>query len=152
VENDVPSTAATRPWRSSTSTPSTSLPLPAPGEAPDAYTDDDGSLFEDDLDRLATVIPAQGQRGRPGAPITRDRMAEWVGSVLQRAAGEPAGDVTVDWFGDDDDNARERWIDRVAAYGVAGGTARGAFDPTSELTRGQMAAFVARTLDLAESG
>jgi len=123
-------------------------PLPAPGEAPDAYTDDDGTQFEDELNRLATVIPAQGQRIRPGSAITRDRMAEWVGSVLQRAAGEPAGDVTTDWFGDDDDNPRERWIDIIAAHGVAGGTDRGTFDPTGELTRGQMAAFLARTVDL----
>lgn len=86
----------------------------------DAYADDDGTRFEDDLDRLATVIPAQGQRIRPGASITPERMAEWAGSVLRRAAGEPAGDVTWDWFGDDDGNARERWIDTVAAYGVTG--------------------------------
>lgn len=121
--------------------------LPSPDDVPDAYTDDDGTLFEDDLDVLAAigVPPTAGDRVQPGAVMTRARMAEWVASALRVAGAEPSADP-FDWFADDDGHPREAWIDDLASFGVVTGTGPSTFSPGDPLTRGQMSVFLARTV------
>ncbi len=53
-----------------------------------------------------------------------------------------------DSFGDDDGTTHEASIDKVAAAGLAGGTGAGTFGPGAPVQRGQMATFLARTIDL----
>jgi len=60
----------------------------------------------------------------------------------------------VDWFTDDDDSEFEGDINRLAAAGIAKGCnppANDRYCPDRRLTRGQMAAFLARAFGLTET-
>ena len=79
----------------------------------------------------------------PNATVTREQMA----SFLARALHLPA--ATQDYFGDDNSSAHESDINRVARAGITGGCAANRYCPRSNVTRGQMASFLARALHLA---
>src|SRR3546814_14737285 len=51
-----------------------------------------------------------------------------------------------DAFPDDDDSVHESHINVLAAMGVIGGRTDGTFAPSGEVTRGQMATFLARAI------
>ncbi len=75
-------------------------------------------------------------------PVSRGQMA----AFLDRAMSLPA--TNTDFFTDDASSIFEGNINRLAAAGITGGCSPGAFCPGQEVTRGQMAAFVVRALDL----
>ena len=114
------------------------------------FIDDDDSIFEGDIDRLATAgitrgcNPPANDRFCPGSRVTRSQMA----AFLVRAMGytyDGAGDL----FVDDDGSIFESDIDRLAAAGVTRGCnppANSRFCPDAYVTRGQMAAFLHRAL------
>ncbi|MGH2385396.1 MAG: S-layer homology domain-containing protein [Candidatus Limnocylindria bacterium] len=78
----------------------------------------------------------------PTARVTREQMA----SFLVRALGLPS--TSRDFFTDDETSAHESDINRLAAAGVTGGCASGRFCPKSNVTREQMASFLARAFRL----
>jgi hypothetical protein len=125
------------------------LDLPHAGSA--GFTDTVGSVFANDIDRLAAAgitkgcNPPTNNRYCPDSRVTRGQMA----AFLVRALGytdNGGGDL----FIDDDDSIFEGDIDRLGTAGVTKGCnpAEGntKYCPDSYVTRGQMAAFLNRAL------
>ena len=116
----------------------------------DPFVDDDDSIFEADIERLAAVgitkgcNPPDNDRFCPDQAVTRGQMA----AFLVRALGytdNGGGNL----FIDDDDSIFEGDIDRLGTAGVTMGCnppANDRFCPNQEVTRGQMAAFLHRAL------
>jgi len=116
----------------------------------DPFVDDDGSIFEADIERLAAVgitkgcNPPANNRFCPNSTVTREQMA----AFLVRALGytdNGGGDL----FIDDDRSIFEADIDRLGTAGVTKGCnppTNTRFCPTQSVTRGQMAAFLHRAL------
>jgi hypothetical protein len=118
----------------------------------DRFTDDDDSVFEDDIDKLATAgvtfgcNPPANTRFCPDAFVTRGQMA----AFLVRAMGY-TDDGGGDRFTDDDDSVFEADIDKLATAGVTLGCnppTNTRFCPTELVLRDQMASFLARALGL----
>lgn len=78
----------------------------------------------------------------PKAVVTREQMA----SFIKRASGIPS--TTADWFRDDDRSPHEADINRVAEARIAAGCADARYCPGAQVTRAQMASFLARALKL----
>lgn len=119
------------------------LGIPAAGGDP--FIDDDTSVFEDDIERLAAQGITTGcgtDRFCPDDPVTRGQMA----AFLVRAYGY-AGDTSADRFSDDDDSVFEGDIERLAAAGVTLGCNppdNDRFCPDDPVRRDQMASFLGR--------
>lgn len=80
---------------------------------------------------------------RPGAPVTRGQMAAFLTRALRlpRAAAHTFVDVS--------GSVHEAAVAALAAAGITGGYPDGTFRPDVVVSRGQMAAFLQRALDLA---
>jgi hypothetical protein len=114
----------------------------------DVFTDDDGSVFEDDINRLAGVEITRGCGPGlfcPEDEVTREQMAAFLVRAFLLAAA-PDGDP----FTDDDGSVFEAEIEALAAVGVTRGcsSAGDRFCPRDLVTRGQMAAFLIRARSL----
>lgn len=116
----------------------------------DPFTDDDNSIFESDIEKLAAAgitrgcNPPANDMFCPDHKVTREQMA----AFLVRAFGY-TDDGGGNLFTDDDDSIFERDIDRLATAGVTKGCnppVNDRFCPTGYVTRGQMAAFLHRAL------
>ncbi|MGD2051758.1 MAG: hypothetical protein PVI35_04700, partial [Acidimicrobiia bacterium] len=118
----------------------------------DWFGDDDDSIFEADINRLAAAgitvgcNPPANDAFCPGADLTRGEMA----ALLVRAFGLH-DDGGRDWFVDDDHSVFEADINRLAAAGITYGcnppdNTRFCADRT--LTRDETASFLARSLPL----
>jgi len=117
--------------------------LGLPSTATDFFDDDDGTLFENDINRLANAGITGGcatRRFCQNANVTREQMA----SFLSRALGLPH--TSSDFFADDESSAHEADINRLANAGITGGCTTTRFCPRALVTRGQMAAFLYRSL------
>jgi len=119
--------------------------------ATDYFTDDNGSVFEADINAVAAAGITRGCN--PPAndlfctndPVTREQMA----AFLARAFGYPA--TSTDYFSDDSSSIFEASINAMAAAGVTAGCnppSNDRFCPTALVERDQMASFFARALDL----
>lgn len=117
----------------------------------DFFTDDDASIFEDDINRLAASGITRGCNppandhfcGRQ--PMTRGAMA----AMLRRAFSYPASQT--DFFTDDDGNVFEMDIQAIAARGITLGCnppSNTHYCPGSAVTRDTMATFLTRALGL----
>ena len=126
------------------------LDLPAAGS--DYFTDDDGSVFEANVNSLAAAgitkgcNPPVNDQFCPNDPVTRGQMA----AFLVRAFGytDPG---TGDWFTDDDGSVFEAQIDRLRQAEITLGCNPPANDhycPQREVRRDEMASFLARALGL----
>ncbi|MDH4309769.1 MAG: PQQ-dependent sugar dehydrogenase, partial [Acidimicrobiia bacterium] len=107
----------------------------------DPFTDDDSSVFEDDIERLAAAGVTTGCTPTlfcPDEAVTRGQMA----AFLNRAYDYPAS--TADRFTDDDNSVFNDDINRLAAAGITVGCAQGLFCPDEAVTRAQMATFLTR--------
>jgi hypothetical protein len=114
-----------------------------PATTIDFFTDDATSQHQSAINALAASGITSGcaaTRYCPGASVTREQMA----SFLARALHLPA--TSVDYFDDDDGSAHEGDINRVAAAGVTAGCGARKYCPGAVVTRGQMAAFLRRSL------
>lgn len=118
----------------------------------DPFVDDDGSVFEDDIERLAAAgitlgcNPPDNDRFCPNDSVTREQMA----AFLVRGMGytdNGGGNL----FVDDDGSVFEEDIDRLATAGVTLGCNppdNDRFCPSNPVKRGEMAAFLTRALGL----
>jgi hypothetical protein len=118
----------------------------------DYFTDDNDSVFESDINRLAAAgitggcNPPANDRFCPSKRVTRGQMA----AFLVRGYGY-ADDGAGDLFVDDDGSVFEADIDRLAVAGITLGCnppANDRFCPTDPVRRDQMASFLARAGDL----
>lgn len=120
------------------------------GAGSNAFVDDDGSIFEADIDRLAAAgitygcNPPVSDQFCPNAHVTRAQMA----AFLVRALGYTEGGAA-DLFVDDDDSIFETDINKLGTAGVTKGCnppTNDKYCPSRNVTRGQMAAFLHRAL------
>ena len=115
-----------------------------PPTSRDFFSDDETSIFEGDINRLAAsgiTGGCGGTRFCPGGSVTRGQMA----AFLARALHLPA--ASRDYFTDDETSIFEADINRLAAAGITGGCGGTRFCPNSVVTRDQMAAFIRRSVD-----
>ena len=118
----------------------------------DYFTDDNGSLHQSSINALSLAgitrgcNPPDNDRFCPEGVVTRGEMA----AFLVRGFGytDPgAGDV----FVDDDESVFEGDIDRLATAAITRGCnppSNTRYCPTAPLTRGEMAVFLTRALNL----
>jgi hypothetical protein len=116
------------------------------------FVDDDGLFYESAADRIKTAgvtvgcNPPTNDRYCGESLVTREQMA----AFLVRALGL-SDDGGGDLFIDDDGSVFELAIDRLGTAGITQGCnppTNNMFCPTDFVTRGQMAAFLSRALDL----
>ena len=116
------------------------------------FWDDDGSIFEADIEWLAArgitkgCNPPANTMYCPDDPVTREVMAVYISRALELPA------ATKDYFSDDDGSMFEADINRMAEAGITKGCGPGLFCPTNVVDRGQMAAFLVRALGLTDNG
>ncbi len=117
----------------------------------DPFVDDDGSVFEADIERLAAAgvtlgcNPPDNDRYCPTDPVTRGQMAAFLVRALH-FTDPGTGNV----FVDDDGSVFELDIARLATAGVTLGCNppdNDRYCPGEAVTRGQMAAFLDRALN-----
>ncbi|MDH5373084.1 MAG: S-layer homology domain-containing protein, partial [Acidimicrobiia bacterium] len=119
--------------------------LSLPDTTADYFTDDAGSLFENDINRLAAsgiTVGCDIGLYCPDGSVRRDEMA----AFLNRAFGLPA--TTADFFTDDAGSFFEDDINRLAASGITLGCDDGLYCPDGSVRRDQMASFLTRALTL----
>lgn len=121
------------------------LSLPAPSR--DHFTDDEGSIFEDDINRLAEAgitkgcNPPANDEFCPELTVTRGQMA----AFLDRAYDTP--DRADDAFTDDEDSVFEGNINRIEEAGITIGCnppENTRYCPEENVRRDQMASFLVR--------
>jgi len=119
--------------------------LVLPATTTDYFTDDDDSIFEEDINAIAaagiTVGTGPGTYS-PDDEVTRGQMA----AFLQRAFDVPPS--STDAFSDDDDSIFENNINAIAAAGITIGTGPDTYSPDLSVTRAEMATFLARGLGI----
>lgn len=124
--------------------PDEPLPLAWSG----TFHDDDTSGFQWAVEEMAAggvtngCNPPYGDAFCPDDPVTRGQMAAFISRALGLV---PAGGDT---FADDGASGFEAEIEAIAAAGITLGCGAGRFCPDRVVTRGEMAAFVARALQL----
>lgn len=110
------------------------------------FTDDDASVFEADIERLANAGVTRGctpTRFCPDDPVTRGQMA----AFLRRALGDQLTPGPSPDFSDIADSVFADDIEWLAGVGITRGCSDTEFCPDEPVTRGQMAAFLRRALD-----
>ncbi|HZD22556.1 MAG TPA: S-layer homology domain-containing protein [Acidimicrobiia bacterium] len=124
------------------------LNLPPAGNV-DTFTDDDGSIFEADIETIAAAgitrgCTVDGTRFCPYDDVTRGEIAAFLVRALDLQA-----DTSGNRFTDDDGSIFEDDIETIAAFGITRGCSPDGtrFCPDDPVTRGQMAAFLHRALD-----
>ena len=117
--------------------------LSLPSTSTDYFTDDNSSIYQTDINRLAASGITKGCSATtfcPAANVTRGQMA----AFLVRALSLPA--ASTDYFSDDNGTTFEHDINALAAAGITKGCTATTFCPNADVTRGQMAAFLHRAL------
>lgn len=120
--------------------------LPLAPTTVDAFDDDDGSVHEAAINRVAAarIVEGMGNRAfRPGAPVARDQMA----SILTRAFRLRASDV-LPFVDVPAANVHLPGIRAVAAAEVTAGCTVDRYCPGRRVTRAQAASLLARALGL----
>ncbi|MFP3881963.1 MAG: hypothetical protein ACLFWH_06550, partial [Actinomycetota bacterium] len=129
------------------------LPLGAAADLPPGgtFTDDDGNTHEGDIEAIAAEDITKGcnppfsDRYCPDENVTRGQMA----AFIRRALELP--DTNTDHFGDDNGTTFEADINAIAEAGITKGCNppdNDRYCPDDDVTRGQMAAFIRRALEL----
>ena len=126
--------------------------LSLPATEIDYFSDDEGSIFEGAINRIAEAGVTQGcnppenDRFCPSRNVSREEFA----TLMVRAFSLPPADG-VDRFNDDDDSLHEANINRIADAGITVGCNppdNDRFCPGNTLTRGQIAVFLTRAIPL----
>ena len=114
------------------------------GAAPDAFSDDETSVHEVNINLVAREGIASGCGGTnfcPNGLVSREQMASFLARAMDLSGPAP------DAFSDDETSIHEPNINLVAREGIATGCGGTAYCPLSPVTRGQMAAFLHPALD-----
>ena len=114
----------------------------------DAFPDDDGSIFEADINALAEEGVILGQPDgnfNPDGNVTRAQLASLVARAYLFVTGADL-DAGTDEFTDDDGSVHEADIDAVALAGWVNGVGGGLFNPEGNATRAQMSSIITRML------
>lgn len=128
-----------------------SVSFPAPSG--DYFTDDNDSIFENNINRIAEAgitkgcDPPENNHFCPDRGLTRGELA----TILVRAFPDLVPASGPDAFTDDNSSVHEDAINRIAAAGLTKGCDppdNTHFCPQEEVTRGQMATFLLRALGL----
>ena len=115
------------------------------------FDDDNGHLFEREIDAIAAANitkgcnPPANTNFCPNDNVTRGEMA----AFMKRALGLPSS--SQNFFDDDNGSIFESDINAIAAAGITKGCnppANTRFCPNDDVTRGAMAAFLRRALQL----
>lgn len=109
------------------------------------FWDDDRNIHEGQIEAIAAAGITFGCGSDlycPDRPVTRGQMA----AFIHRAFKLPT--TTEDYFADDEDSEFEADINALAKAGITVGCTPDAFCPDRAVTRGQMAAFLTRVLEL----
>jgi hypothetical protein len=117
--------------------------LDLPPSSGDAFTDDEGSIHEENINRIAQAgitVGCSATRYCPGGIVTRAQMA----TFLARAFRVPF--TSADFFTDDAGSTHELAINRIAAAGITVGCDDDRYCPDGLVTRAQMATFLRRSL------
>lgn len=112
----------------------------------------DDSTHVANINRLAqTGVVLGGPGGLPSTSygpdqtVSRQHMASFIVRTLEFLRGVVRVSDN-DYFSDDDDSVHEPAINAVAEVGIAVGDGADLFDPSARLSRGQMSAFLVRSL------
>jgi hypothetical protein len=117
----------------------------------DPFVDDDDSIFESDIEAIAQAgitlgcNPPTNDHFCPEDTLTRGQMAAFMARALDLTSNP------IDRFVDDDTSVFENDIEAIAEEGITLGCnppTNDRYCPENTLTRGQMAAFMARALGL----
>lgn len=120
------------------------------GAGADLFTDDNGSIFEDEIDKIGTAgitkgcNPPDNDQFCPDDTVTREQMAAFMARGLRLTQG-----VGADVFTDDNGSIFEADIDKIGTAGITKGCnppGNDKYCPKNEVTREQMAAFLHRGL------
>lgn len=90
------------------------------------------------------------QRYEPDRPVSREQMASFIDRLVTAVAGEPLPGGPSPF--QDVSGTHAAAVNRLSNAGIAQGVEPGRFDPLSPVTRGQMALFIARALDILDDG
>jgi TolB protein len=118
--------------------------LDLPPAPEDYFTDDTGSVHEDEINRLVAAGITTGCGGGRfclSHTTTREMVAAWLDRALDPAQ------TAEDWFTDDEESRFEEAINRLATAGVVAGCDDDRFCPFHHVTRVQMVALLHRALD-----
>jgi hypothetical protein len=119
-----------------------------PASPADRFPDDNRSPHHFAINRLGAVGVVRGHHDgtyRPDAAITRGQMATFLVGAYEYRTGRTLS-ASRDYFTDDGHSVHQANIDKAAEAGFTLGVAPGRFAPDDPATRGQMASFLARTL------
>jgi hypothetical protein len=115
-----------------------------------SFVDDDGNVHEGGIEAIAAegitrgCNPPANDRYCPDKTVTRGQMAVLLARALD------LGPTSDDYFIDDETSLFEPGINRLAAAGITQGCnppANNRFCPDRDMTRGEMAAMLARAFD-----
>ena len=114
------------------------------------FSDTSGSVHADAIDLIAAAGITEGQADGtfgPGIRVSRAQMASFVVRTVELLTDqELVGER--EWFDDIEGNHHARNINLARELGITlGGTDAGSFQPDRNISRAQMASFLARTLD-----
>ena len=115
-----------------------------PPTTTDYFTDDENSIHEADINALRNAGITVGCTPTtycPTASVGRDQMA----SFLSRALDLPP--TTTDYFTDDAGNMHEQNINRLREADITTGCTPTTYCPMNVVTRGEMAAFLRRSVE-----
>jgi PKD repeat protein len=115
-----------------------------PPTATDYFTDDTGTTHEHDINALRAAGITVGCAATlycPKDPVPRDQMASFLARAL---ALPPTG---TDYFTDDNGNTHEQNINRIRKADITTGCTATTYCPKEIVTRGQMAAFLRRSVE-----
>lgn len=115
--------------------------LKLPAATDDYFTDDNDSPHQGDINRVAEAGITGGCTATGFCPkhnVTRAQMASFLVRALKLTPS------STNYFDDDNDNLHENQINALAASGITGGCGTRRYCPNSDVTRGQMAAFLMR--------
>jgi subtilisin family serine protease len=119
-----------------------------PASAPDAFTDDNGSVHEPNINRLAALGVLRGTGATtysPSADITRGQLASLLVGVQEFLLGEPLRRGATP-FVDIYTNVHRENIEKAFTAGLVNGTSQVTYSPGEKTTRAQAASVVANQL------